>query len=165
MACAGRGFRPNRPELNLSLPPYSRPACGMLTIDTNPPPGFTRCVTNVRSPSSLPEKRVNRRLEFELGAGFEGACGFALVLALSQMMEHGLGPFEADDRELGFSQAGIKGGDADAGAIELEAPGVEHWFGTFRAASTSGHGAVHQSSTFWQTNQPACAHHAETESS
>jgi hypothetical protein len=32
-------------------------------------------------------------LEFELGAGFEGACGFALVLALSQMMEHGLGPF------------------------------------------------------------------------
>jgi hypothetical protein len=31
-------------------------------------------------------------LEFDLGAGFEGACGFALVLALSQMMEHGLGP-------------------------------------------------------------------------
>jgi hypothetical protein len=24
-------------------------------------------------------------LEFELGAGFEGACGFALVLALSQV--------------------------------------------------------------------------------
>jgi hypothetical protein len=34
----------------------------------------------------------NRRLEFELGAGFEGACGFALGLALSQMREHGLGP-------------------------------------------------------------------------
>jgi hypothetical protein len=33
----------------------------------------------------------NRRLEFELGAGFEGFCGFALVLALSQMREHGLG--------------------------------------------------------------------------
>jgi hypothetical protein len=32
-------------------------------------------------------------LEFELGAGFEGACGFALVLALSQMREHGLSPF------------------------------------------------------------------------
>jgi hypothetical protein len=32
----------------------------------------------------------NRRLEFELGAWFEGFCGFALVLALSQMMEHGL---------------------------------------------------------------------------
>jgi hypothetical protein len=28
-------------------------------------------------------KGANRRLEFELGAGFEGACGFALVLALS----------------------------------------------------------------------------------
>ena len=28
-------------------------------------------------------------MEFELGAWFEGACGFALVLALSQMMEHG----------------------------------------------------------------------------
>src|ERR1017187_6657945 len=37
--------------------------------------------------------RPNHRLEFELGAWFEGACGFALVLALSQMMEHGLGPF------------------------------------------------------------------------
>ena len=39
----------------------------------------------------------NRRLEFELGAGFEGAGGFALVLALSQMKEHGLGPFERAD--------------------------------------------------------------------
>jgi hypothetical protein len=36
-------------------------------------------------------------LEFDLGAGFEGACGFALVLALSQMMEHGLGPFGRAD--------------------------------------------------------------------
>jgi hypothetical protein len=35
--------------------------------------------------------------------------------------------FEADDRELGFSQAGINGGDADAGAIELEAPGIEQY--------------------------------------
>jgi hypothetical protein len=32
---------------------------------------------------------------------------------------------EADDRELGFSQARINGGGADAGAIELEAPGIE----------------------------------------
>ena len=38
-----------------------------------------------------------RRLEFELGAGFEGAGGFALVLALSQMMEHGLGCFGRAD--------------------------------------------------------------------
>src|ERR1035438_1375380 len=37
------------------------------------------------------------RLEFELGAWFEGACGFALVLALSQMREHGLGPFGRAD--------------------------------------------------------------------
>src|ERR1035437_5338407 len=65
----------------------------VLTIDTNPPPVFTRCVTNARSLSSLPEKGVNRRLEFELGAWFEGSCGLALVLALSQMREHGLGPF------------------------------------------------------------------------
>jgi hypothetical protein len=33
--------------------------------------------------------------------------------------------FEADDRELGFSQDGINGGDADAGAIELESLGIE----------------------------------------
>jgi hypothetical protein len=39
----------------------------------------------------------NRRLEFELGTRFEGSCGFALVLALSQMMEHGLGPFGRAD--------------------------------------------------------------------
>jgi hypothetical protein len=36
-------------------------------------------------------------LEFELGAWFEGFCGFALVLALSQMREHGLGPFGRAD--------------------------------------------------------------------
>jgi hypothetical protein len=42
-------------------------------------------------------KGGNRGLEFELGAGFEGACGFALVLALSQMREHGLGPFDRAD--------------------------------------------------------------------
>jgi hypothetical protein len=36
-------------------------------------------------------------LEFDLGAEFEGACGLALVLALSQMMEHGLGPFGRAD--------------------------------------------------------------------
>src|ERR1035437_6644569 len=35
----------------------------------------------------------NRRLEFELGAWFEGACGLALGLALNQMRERGLGPF------------------------------------------------------------------------
>jgi hypothetical protein len=73
--------------------------------------------------------------------------------------------FEADDRELGFSQAGITGGDADAGAIELEAQGNEQSFGTFRAESANGHGAVHQSSTFWQTNPPACAQHPKTSSS
>ena len=31
-------------------------------------------------------------MEFELGAWFEGSCGFAFVLALSQMMEPGLAP-------------------------------------------------------------------------
>jgi hypothetical protein len=36
-------------------------------------------------------------LEFELGAWFEGACGFALVLALSQMLEHGLDLFGRAD--------------------------------------------------------------------
>ena len=46
---------------------------------------------------NVKRERVNRRLEFELGAAFEGACGFALVLALSQMREHGLGPFGRAD--------------------------------------------------------------------
>ena len=32
------------------------------------------------------KRGVNRRLEFELGAWFEGFCGFALVLALSHML-------------------------------------------------------------------------------
>jgi hypothetical protein len=36
-------------------------------------------------------------LEFGLGGWFESACGFALVLALSQMREHGLGPFGRAD--------------------------------------------------------------------
>jgi hypothetical protein len=42
-------------------------------------------------------KGVKPRLEFELGAWFEGSCGLALVLALSQMREHGLGPFGRAD--------------------------------------------------------------------
>jgi len=47
--------------------------------------------------SCRPGKGSNRRLEFELGAWFEGSCGFAFVLALSQMREHGLGPFGRAD--------------------------------------------------------------------
>jgi hypothetical protein len=39
----------------------------------------------------------NRGLELDLGAGFEGSCGFALVLAPSQMKGHGLGPFGRAD--------------------------------------------------------------------
>jgi hypothetical protein len=35
MGCNKRGFRPERLELSLSLPPSSRPACGVLTIDTS----------------------------------------------------------------------------------------------------------------------------------
>jgi hypothetical protein len=66
----------------------------------------------------------NRRLEFELGAWFEGSCGFALVLALSQMMEHGLGPFGgADlhprrnplDRQGRFAPQPGSGGSKDEG--------------------------------------------------
>jgi hypothetical protein len=45
----------------------------------------------------LPARDPNRRLEFELGAWFEGFCAFALVLALSHMREHGLGPFGRAD--------------------------------------------------------------------
>ena len=41
------------------------------------------------------ERGQNRRLEFELGAWCEELCGFALVLALSQMMGHGLGPWRS----------------------------------------------------------------------
>jgi hypothetical protein len=39
-------------------------------------------------------------LKLELGAGFEGFCGLALILALSQMLEHGLGPFGRADLHL-----------------------------------------------------------------
>jgi hypothetical protein len=42
-------------------------------------------------------ERVNRTLEFELGARFEGACGLAWVLAPSQMREHVIGPFGRAD--------------------------------------------------------------------
>jgi hypothetical protein len=39
-------------------------------------------------------------LKFKLGAWFEGFCGLALVLALSQMIEHGIGPFGRADLHL-----------------------------------------------------------------
>jgi hypothetical protein len=103
---------------------------------------------------------MKRRIYFRRNVfGGERAGAFVNLLGPGNVA------FEADDRELGFSQAGINGGDVDAGAIELEARGVQQWFGTFRAESASGHGALHQLSTFWQTNQPACAHHSETETS
>ena len=53
-------------------------------------PQSAQAVTNLR-------KGSNRRLEFELCASFGGAGWFALVLALSQMREHGLGPFGRAD--------------------------------------------------------------------
>ena|ERR1035437_647176 len=67
--------------------------------------------TGVPGPNSPaePTKGKARRLEFELGAGFEGACGFALVLALSQMTEHGLGPFGRADRHARRNPLGRQG--------------------------------------------------------
>ena len=71
--------------------------------------------------------RVSRRLEFELGAWFEGSCGFALVLALSQMREHGLGPFgRADphprrnplDRQGRFAPQPGSAGQLGGGAVQ-----------------------------------------------
>ena len=41
--------------------------------------------------SAAPMKGSNRRLEFELGAWFKARRGVTWVLAMGQMMEHGLG--------------------------------------------------------------------------
>jgi hypothetical protein len=51
----------------------------------------------------------NRRLAFELGAWFEGSCGLALVLALSPMLEHGLGPFGSADLHTRRNPLGRQG--------------------------------------------------------
>ena len=69
-------------------------------------------------------------MEFELGAWCEGACGLALILALSRMAEHGLGPFggvcaDARDRKLWLETLG-------------EACGKTGWRSTRAALSTSG---------------------------
>ena len=91
--------------------PRSSSRCAGTTVCAN---GLSRlimiwlpCCRRTRKPNlssaattCCPETRgkgSTRRLEFELGAGFEGSCGFALVLALSQMREHGLGPFGRAD--------------------------------------------------------------------
>jgi hypothetical protein len=65
--------------------------CWRRTRKPNLSSAATTCCPETRGKGST------RRLEFELGAGFEGSCGFALVLALSQMREHGLGPFGRAD--------------------------------------------------------------------
>ena len=60
---------------------------------------------------AVKRERVNRRLEFEQGAWFEGFCDFALVSVLSQMMEHGLGPFGRADlhpRRKPLDRQGLK---------------------------------------------------------
>jgi hypothetical protein len=63
---------------------------------------------------------MKRRIYFRRNVfGSERAGAFVNLFGLGNVT------FEADDRELGFSQAGINGADADAGAIELEAPGIE----------------------------------------
>ena len=68
------------------------PYCRLKPVRSN---RWTEAVLTSASPAiwCRAGNESTRRLEFELGAWFEGACGFALVLALSRMMEHGLGPF------------------------------------------------------------------------
>jgi hypothetical protein len=78
--------------------PYLRAGkCQFTLLTLLDVPAFTRLATGNPKSGPAPERGQNRRLEFELGAGFEGSCGFALVLALSQMREHGLGPFGRAD--------------------------------------------------------------------
>src|SRR5664279_4298080 len=60
------------------------------------PRGFLEKQFKRRTPAveSVPVVRLR---QFERGAWFEGAGGFALVLARSQMRERGVGPFSLAD--------------------------------------------------------------------
>jgi hypothetical protein len=65
MGCNRRGFGPEPLELGLSLPPSSRPAGGLLTIDTNPPLTFTRPSRDAASSQRLLPARQALRHEAE----------------------------------------------------------------------------------------------------
>ncbi|MCX6922374.1 MAG: hypothetical protein NT154_04035 [Verrucomicrobia bacterium] len=82
LCASARGIGKNDVKANGCSPKRGREDVMFLGDAVHPSEGF------------MPAKRgFSRRLEFEMEAWFEGACGFALVLALSQMTEHGLGPF------------------------------------------------------------------------
>jgi hypothetical protein len=86
-------------------------------------------------------------LEFEPGAWFAGACGLALVLALSQVMAHGLGLFgRADlhprhnplDRQGRFAPDPGSDGQLAGGAVrslksKVQGPksGADEWRGAY----------------------------------
>ena len=69
------GLMPSKSAL--SLAPYSRPACGVLTIYTNPPPAFTRSLRSAASFQRLLPSRQTPRHETE-------ECGVATSLAAIQ---------------------------------------------------------------------------------
>jgi hypothetical protein len=75
MGCNKRGFRPERLELSLSLPPSSRPACGVLTIDTS---GAAQVRTGARPlvpPASAPPPLPVPETGHPLGwVGFQPRC-------------------------------------------------------------------------------------------
>ena len=75
MGCNKRGFRPERLELSLSLPPSSRPACGVLTIDTS---GAAQVRTGSRPlvpPASAPPPLPVPETGHQLGwFGFQPGC-------------------------------------------------------------------------------------------
>jgi hypothetical protein len=60
--------------------------------------------------SAAPMKGSNRRLEFELGAWFKARRGVTWVLAMGQMMEHGLGALGRANLHPGGNSLNRQGG-------------------------------------------------------
>ena len=75
-------------KTDLSLAPSSLPACGVLTIDTNPPPAFTRLSRNAASSQRLlPVRQALRHEAEEFGVATPPEVGQRHGLEQSKSVE------------------------------------------------------------------------------
>jgi len=86
-----------RDEYTRTIEPTRALAAETLTLERTLSDLINRAYNLTSAEIDLMNTGANRRLGFDLGAGFEGFCGFAVVLALSQMREHGVGPLGRAD--------------------------------------------------------------------
>ena len=100
------------------------------------------------SHSSPCKQGANRRSEFELCAWFVGPRGLTLVVAMSQLMQHGLGSFSRADLHARRNPLARQGGfvpqpDGDCQLAGIAAPASSHIAQVFHFVSADCQSSTH----------------------